>query len=100
MSSAFYGWSAHDIVGPLTKGEIRSALLEFEIEKSSFRTWDSIEDMILRSSDEVKVVLYESGMAKKKIDEQHRIAVIKRKREEETITRNVRRRLGEKDIIC
>jgi hypothetical protein len=100
MSSAFYGWSAYDIVGLLTKKEIRSALLDFQIEKSCFRTWDSIEDMILTSSDEVKAVVYESAMAKKKIDEQHRIAVLKRKLEDQTIARIVRRRLGEKDYIC
>ena len=95
MSYDFTGWSAYDIVGPLNKREVHSALLDFEIEKSCFRTWDSIEAMLMRSCDVVKGVVYESSMAKRKVEEQHRLAVLKRKREEQSMVRNVRRRLGE-----
>lgn len=95
MSSFFEGWTASDIVGPLNKKEVRAALLDYEIEKSSFRSWDTVEEMIMRSSDEVKDVLYRSSMAKRKVEEQRRIDDLKRKREDLTMRRNVRRRIGE-----
>ena len=94
MTSFFHGWSAYDIVGPLNKAEIRAALLDYQIERSCFRTWDSIEDMILKSSDEVKRVVYESAITKKNVEEQHRIASCKRHREVQNMQRNTRRRLG------
>ena len=94
MSSRFEGWTAFDIVGPLNKSEVRAALLNFQIPKSSFRTWDTIEEMILSTSDEVKTVVYESALVKKKVEEEHRIAGIKRRVEERKILRNVCRRLG------
>lgn len=94
MSSTFNGWSAYDIVGSLNRKEVRAALLDFNIERGCFRTWDTIEDMILASSDEVKSVVYESALAKKKVEEQHRTEILKRKREEEFTARSVRRRLG------
>ena len=94
MSSFFQGWSAYDIVGPLNKAEIRAALLDFQIERSCFRTWDSIEDMILSSSDEVKRVVYESAVTKKNVEDQHRLAVCKRHLENQTMERNTRHRLG------
>ena len=71
MESSFENWSAHDIVGPSNRAEIQSALLDFEIEKKCFRTWNSIEEMILSSSDAVKRVVYESSLVKRKIEEQH-----------------------------
>ena len=95
MTSIFNGWSAYDIVGSLNKKEIRALLLDYDIERGSFRTWDAIEDMILASSDEVKNVVYQGASAKRKVEEQHRIEILKRKREEELLARNVRRRLGE-----
>lgn len=95
MGSSFENWSAYDIAGPLNKAEIRSALLDFEIERKCFRTWRSIEEMILSSSDMVKRVVYESSLAKRKIEEEHRQRVVKRKREHQALARNVRRRLGE-----
>jgi hypothetical protein len=94
MLSPFHGWTAHDIVGPLNKREVRAALLDYEIEKSCFRTWDSIEHMVLTSSDEVKDVLYRSAEAKRKVEEEHEKAVRKRNRESHMMARNVRRRLG------
>jgi hypothetical protein len=94
MSSFFAGWSAYDIVGPLNKSEVRSALLDYDIERRCFRTWDSIEQMIFKASDEVKHVLYQCSLAKKKVEEQHRLEMLKRHRENDTMTRNVRRRLG------
>ena len=93
MSSIFNNWSAHDIVGPLNKSEVRAALLDYPIERSCFRTWDSIESMILSSSDEVKSILYQSGVAKARVEEEHRVLVHKRHREAETMSRNVRRHL-------
>ena len=99
MTSIFNGWSAYDIVGSLNKKEIRALLLDYDIERGSFRTWDAIEDMILASSDEVKNVVYQSALAKRKVEEQHWIEILKRKREEELQARNVRRRLGEILII-
>ena len=95
MSSFFAGWSAYDIVGPLNKREVRGALLDFDIEKKWFRSWDSIEDMILNASDDVKNALYQSAMVKKKVEERHRMDVLKRRLDYQTMVRNVRRRLGE-----
>ena len=96
MASMFTsnGWTAHDIVGPLNKKEVRAALLDYEIERSSFRTWDSIEEMVLTSSDEVKNVLYESGLAKKKVEEEAEKVARKRRAEARAMSRNVRRRIG------
>ena len=71
MSSVFEGWTAVDIVGPLNRSEVRRALLNFQIPKSCFRTWDAIEEMILSSSDEIKGVLYESALVKRKVEEEH-----------------------------
>ena len=95
MTSTFKGCSAYDIVGSLNKREVRALLLDYDIERSSFRTWDSIEEMILASSDEVKNVVYQSALAKRKVEEQHRMEILKRKREEESLARNIRRRLGD-----
>lgn len=95
MSSRFHGLSAHDIIGPLNKREVRTALLDYEIEKSCFRTWDSVERMILRSSDEVKEVLFQCGEAKRVVEEEHHMSGLKRRREARVMSRNVRRRLGE-----
>ena len=91
----FEGWLAYDIVGPLNKREVQAALLDFPIERGAFRTWDSIETMIMSSSDEVKDVVYRCSLVKRKVEEEHRQAVIKRKREEDVRSRNIRRRLGE-----
>ena len=99
MTSSFNGWSAYDIVGSLTKKEVRALLLDYDIERSCFRTWDAIEEMILASSDEVKNVVYQSALAKRKVEELHRNEILKRKREEKKLARNVRRRLGEYYII-
>ena len=98
-TSSFNGWSAYDIVGSLNKKEVRAILLDYDIERSCFRTWDTIEEMILASSDEVKSVVYESALAKGRIEEEHRIEVLKRKREEKKMARNVCRRLGEFFIL-
>lgn len=95
MTSSFEGWSAYDIVGPLNKREVGAALLDYQIERVCFRTWDSIEDMLLSSSDEIKNAVYQSAVVKRKVEEEHRLAVRKRHREVENMNRNVRRRLGE-----
>lgn len=95
MSSSFFnGWSAHDIIGSLTRTEVRLALLDHGIRPNCFRTWDAIEAMIMTSSDEVKSVLYQSAIAKSNIEEQHRLTTLKRQREARAVARNVRRRLG------
>ena len=94
MTSFFSGWSAHEIIGPLNKSEVRAALLEYTIEKSHFRTWNSIESFVLSSCDEIKNVLYEAGMAKAKVEEDHRNVVRKRRREDLAMIRNVRRRIS------
>jgi hypothetical protein len=73
----------------------RRVLLEYPIERSCFRTWDTIEEMILKSSDEIKDVVYRSGVAKAKIEEEHHNMVLKRKRENQVMRRNVWRRIGE-----
>lgn len=93
--SVFKDWSAYDIVGPLNKSEVRAALLDCDIQKSSFRTWDSIEAMILASPDNVKKIVYDCSLVKRKIEEEHRIVGLKRRREQQKMRRNVRRRLGE-----
>jgi hypothetical protein len=95
MSSFFSGWSAHEIVGPLKKQEMRVSLLDYGIEKAKFRTWDTIERMVLESSDEIKMVLYQNGEAKRKVEEDHRACVGKRHRETQTMRINVRRRLSD-----
>jgi hypothetical protein len=94
MMSFFDGWTAHAIVGPLNKKEVRTALLDYGIERLCFRTWDTIEQMILNSSDEVKKILYESGVSKRIVEEQHRSATLKRRREERSMRRIVRQRIG------
>ena len=50
--------------------------------------------MILTSSDDVKRVVYETAMAKKNIEEQHRLAVRKHHLETQNMERNTCRRLG------
>lgn len=95
MTLTFDGWSAHEIVGSLNKKEVRAALLDYGIERSCFRTWDTIEEMILSSTDEVKEVLYRSGVAKGNVEEEHRNVMRKRRREALEMSRNVRRRLGD-----
>ena len=69
MCLSFEGWTAYDIIGFLNKAEVRLALLDFDLEKSCFRSWNSIENMILNTSDDVKDALYQSALAKKKIEE-------------------------------
>lgn len=94
MSSSFDGWSAHDIVGPLNRSEVRGALLDHGIQRNCFRTWNTIERMVLESSDEIKNILYQCGLTKARVEEQHRLVVAKRRREDLLIARNVRRRIG------
>lgn len=50
--------------------------------------------MILTSSDDVKRVVYEIAMAKKNVEEQHRLAVRKHHLETQNMERNTCRRLG------
>lgn len=100
MTSAFDGWSAHEIIGPLNKKEVRAALLDYEIPRSCFRTWDTIEEMILNSTVEVKEVLHRSGIAKGNVEEEHRNVMRKRRREALEMSRSVRRRLGEFFFLC
>lgn len=95
MSSFFDGWTAHDIIGTLNKREVETALLDQKVPPSSFRSWNSVERMILSSSDQVKTILYESAIAKKDVEDQHQAMVSKRRREARAMVRNVRRRLGE-----
>jgi hypothetical protein len=92
--SSFENLTAYDIVGPLNKAEVKAALLDYGFERKRFRTWDSIEDLVLTSSDEVKNVLYQSAVAKKDVEEQHRIEFRKRHLEDQQIQRNVRRHIG------
>ena len=94
MPSLFDGRSAVDIVGSLNKKEVRALLLEHGIEKSCFRSWDAIEDMILGASDEVKNIVFQGAKAKGDIEEQHRHEVRKRHVEAQALMRNVRRRIG------
>ena len=54
----FNSWSAYDIVGTLKKSEVCAALLDYSIERSCFRTWDFIEDILMNSSDDVKSAMY------------------------------------------
>jgi hypothetical protein len=95
MSSFFKNWTAHDIVGPLNKAEIKAVLLDHGFERIRFRTWDSIEELILTSSDEVKKIVYESAVAKKKIEDQHQMEVRKRRLEDQKFERKVRQKLSE-----
>lgn len=95
MTSSFAGWSAHQIIGTLNRNEVRAALLEFKMEKSSFRTWDTIEKMILESSDDVKRVLYECGVTKANVERQHQISGLKQHREAMAMARNIRRHIGD-----
>ena len=81
MTSVFNGWMAHQIVGPLNKAEVRNALLDYNIERLRFRTWDTIEVLILESSDEVKNVVYQCGQAKQIVEDEHRITGLKRRQE-------------------
>jgi hypothetical protein len=46
-------------------------------EKSCFWTWNTIEKMFLCSGDDVKSVLYESGVVKVIIERQHQLVGIK-----------------------
>ena len=94
MSSFFDGRSAYNIVGCLSKREVQSVLLDYPIEKRWFRSWDTIEEMILTSSDEVKNVVYRSAITKKKIEDEHRKEVEKRRVESRKMSRNVRRHIG------
>jgi len=80
---------AHEIVGPLNKAEVCNALLDYDIERSKFQTWNLIEVMVLESSDEVKKVLYESGQAKRIVEEQQHNAAVKHRREARKFDRNV-----------
>lgn len=89
MTSIFNGWSAYNIMGSLNKKEVCAILLDYDIKRSCFRTWDTIEDMILASSDEVKSVVYESALVKRKVEEEHRVEVLKCKHEEKQMVRNV-----------
>jgi hypothetical protein len=50
--------------------------------------------MLLSTSDEVKKIVYESALVKKKVEEEQRIAGVKRRLECKKMSRNVRRRLG------
>ena len=94
MSSFFDGWTAYDIVGCLSKREVQSVLLDYSIEKRWFRSWDTIEEMILRSPDDVKNVVYQSAIAKKKIEDEHRRELERRRIESQRLARNVRRHIG------
>lgn len=94
MTSPFAGWSAHEIIGPLNRREVRAALLEYNIERSCFRTWNTIEEMVLKSGDDVKTTLYESGLAKANVEKQHQLIGVKRHREAMAMARNVRRHIG------
>ena len=73
----FNSWSAYDIVSTLKKSEVRAALLDYSIEQSCFRTWDSIKDMLMNSSDDVKSAVYQSQMAKANVEEEHCISTMK-----------------------
>lgn len=95
MTLIFNGWSAYNIMGSLNKKEVCAILLDYDIKRSCFRTWDTIEDMILASSDEVKSVVYESALVKRKVEEEHRVEVLKCKHEEKQMVRNVHWWLGE-----
>lgn len=94
MSSFFEGWTAHDIIGTLNRREVIAALLEQEIPPSSFRSWDSIGQMIMSSSDDVKMILHESAIAKKDVEDQHQATLLKCRREARAMVRNVQRHLG------
>lgn len=92
--SPFAGWSAHEIIGPLNQREVRTALLEYNIERSCFRSWNTIEQMVLKSGDDVKRVLYESGVTKANIEKQHQVIGLKQHREAMAMVQNVCRHIG------
>jgi hypothetical protein len=94
MTSSFENWSAYDIVGPLNRAEVRAVLLDYGFERKHFRSWNSIETLILSSSDEVKNVVFECAEAKRKVEEDHRRVVLKRRLDDQTFRRNVRQRIG------
>jgi hypothetical protein len=94
MSFSFKDWSAYDIVGPLNKAEVRSVLLDHGFERKCFRSWNSIEELILSTSDEMKNIVYQSAVAKKRVEEQHQKVVLKRRLEDQKFRRNVRQRMG------
>jgi hypothetical protein len=99
MASFFNNWTAHEIIGPLNKREVRSALLDHGFERKCFRTWDLIEEVVLNSTDEVKEILYQAGLTKNRVEEQERRASLKRKRESMMMQRNIRRRLGDFNFV-
>jgi hypothetical protein len=94
MISSFDGWSAYDIVGPLSKAEIRAILLDYGIERKWFRSWNSIEEMLLGSSDEVKRVVYRSAVTKRNVEDAAHYEMKKRKREARKEDRSVHRCIG------
>ena len=100
MSLSLSSLSVTDIVGPLNKMEVQAALLDYEIEKKCFQSWDSIEEMIWGASEDVKRAIYESAVAKKNVESQGWIVELKRRREHLAMTRNVCRRLGEYIQVC
>jgi hypothetical protein len=51
--------------------------------------WDTIERMVLESSDEIKMVLFRSGETKKRLEKEHRLATLKQCQEMQMICRNV-----------
>ena len=71
MLSFFAGWSAHDIIGLLNRKEVRAILVGFEVGRVSFQMWDDIGKMILNRDDDVKAALFESGIAKWNVEEEH-----------------------------
>lgn len=95
MTSPFAGWTAHQIVGPLNKKEVDAALVEFKIERSSFRTWNTIEQMIMSRGDNVKGTLYKCGVAKANVEKQQELIGIKRRQEAKAMARNVHRHLSD-----
>ena len=99
MSSFFEGWSAHDIIGPLNRKEVRAVLVGLEVGRVSFRTWNDIGKTILNSDDDVKVALFETGIAKWNVEEEHRLIGLKRRREAKAMSRNVRRHIGDSFFV-
>jgi hypothetical protein len=95
MMLPFADWSAHKIIGPLNQREVHAVLLEYNIKRSSFHTWDIIKRMILHSGDDVKMVLYESGKGKAVIEEQHQAADVKRHQEAKAMAWNVWWHIGQ-----
>ena len=64
------------IVGLLNKVK---ALLDSLIERACFQKWDSIETMLLLSSNVVKDAVYKALVTKRKVEEQKQIVGVKRK---------------------